>query len=71
MDSATYNNITEYKTPLELKFLFARNNERFPCSCGLMIHKGGMQSHWKGLKHKRDTEALLLSLPPPLENIHK
>lgn len=71
MDSTIYTNITEYKTPLELKFLFARNNERVLCSCGLMIHKGAKWGHWKGLKHRMDTEALLLSLPPPLENIHR
>ena len=61
MDSITYNNITEYKTDLELKFLFARNKARFPCSCGMMINKGGLQSHWKGLKHRMITESLYLS----------
>lgn len=61
MDSITYNNITEYKTPLELNFLFARNKARVQCSCGIWINKGGMQSHWKGLKHRMITEHLLLS----------
>lgn len=60
MDSTTYNNITDYKTTMELNFYNARNNERVLCSCGKMIVKGDKWSHWKGLKHRMDTEALLL-----------
>lgn len=61
MDSTPYMNITEYKTDLELKFHCARNNERILCSCGKMIVKGGKWAHWKGVKHRMDTEHILLS----------
>ena len=61
MDSTTYLNITEYKTPLELNFYHARNNERILCSCGKMITKGTKWGHWKGTKHIRDTEHILLN----------
>lgn len=61
MDSITYNNITEYKIELELKFLFARNNERILCSCGKWISKGSKWGHWKGTKHRMITESLYLS----------
>lgn len=61
MDSTIYNNIIEYKTSLELDFLFAKNNVRVLCGCGKMIHKGGMHSHWKGKKHKMIIESILLN----------
>ena len=61
MDSTTYIDITEYKTPLEINFYQARNNERILCSCGKWILKGAKWGHWKGLKHRRDTEHILLS----------
>ncbi len=61
MDSTPYKNITEWKTPLELKFYFARSNERILCSCGKMIVKNNVWSHWKGKQHIMDTEASLLS----------
>lgn len=61
MDSTIYNNIIEYKTSLELDFLFAKNNERILCSCGKMILKGGKWSHWNGIQHKMITENILLN----------
>ena len=61
MDSTTYKNITEYKTPMELDFYNVRNNGRILCSCGKMILKGAKWGHWRGLKHRRDTEQMLLT----------
>ena len=61
MDSIPYTNITEYKTPLELKFYYARNNEFILCSCGKMVIKNNIWSHWKTKKHRRNTDDLLLS----------
>ena len=61
MDSTTYKNITEYKTPMELNFYQARNNERILCSCGKWITKGTKWGHWRGLKHRMVTEQMLLS----------
>ena len=60
MDSTTYINIIEYKTSLELDFHYARNTDRFLCSCGKMISKSGKWSHWRGKKHKIITEDKLL-----------
>ena len=61
MDSTTYINIIEYKTPMELDFYNVRNNGRILCSCGKMILKGSKWGHWRGLKHRRDTEHMILS----------
>ena len=61
MDSTTYKNITEYNTQPELDFYLVRNNGRILCSCGKMILKGSKRGHWRGLKHRRDTEHILLS----------
>ena len=59
MDSIDYKNIIEYTTPLEITFLFAKNTDRFECSCGKMITKVNKWSHWKGKNHKMISESKL------------
>ena len=56
MDSIQYINITEYKTPLELNYYYARNNEPILCSCGKMVIKNNIWRHWNTKKHRRNTD---------------
>ena len=59
MDATTYKNTIEWKTDLELRFLFARQNDIILCSCGKMIIKNTIHKHWKSQQHRIDLDILL------------